>query len=147
MAPAHLAAKFGKGSSRSFRYLPGWSSWSFGPPSPSSPSISQRSVSEQGRPSQRRYPRMSHFDHMSADPEKNGTNFVNEKSADAGVVVRGVDSPEGTVHRECTPRDIYLWCMLSEHRHATQATSRPATFSAPLISSRKCSPRSAEYTN
>lgn len=38
---------------------------------------------------------------MSADPEKNGMNVVSEKSADAGVVVRGVDSPEGTVHREC----------------------------------------------
>lgn len=63
------------------------------------PSPLQRCVSEQGHHSQRRYPRMSHFDHMSADPEKNGTNFVSEKSADAGVVVRGVDSPEGTVHR------------------------------------------------
>lgn len=49
---------------------------------------------------------MSQFDHMSADPEKNGTNYVNEKSADAGVVVRGVDSPEGTVHREyCSSLD------------------------------------------
>merc|ERR1711939_281594 len=69
---------------------------------------SQRSVSEQGRPSQRRYPRMSHFDHMSADPEKNGTNFVNEKSADAGVVVRGVDSPEGTVHRNLKARHLQM---------------------------------------
>lgn len=51
---------------------------------------------------------MSHFDHMSADPEKNGTNFVNEKSADAGVVVRGVDSPEGTVHRNLKARHLQM---------------------------------------
>lgn len=44
--------------------------------------------------------KMSQYN-MSADPEKNGMNVVSEKSADAGVVVRGVDSPEGTVHREC----------------------------------------------
>lgn len=51
---------------------------------------------------------MSHFDHMSADPEKNGTNFVSEKSGDAGVVVRGVDSPEGTVHRKLSSCKICL---------------------------------------
>lgn len=33
---------------------------------------------------------------------KAGVNVISDKSDGAGVVVRGVDSPEGTVHREYT---------------------------------------------
>lgn len=46
---------------------------------------------------------------MGDESKHQGVNITSEKS-DAGVVVRGVDSPEGTVHRALTTGRPSLGC-------------------------------------